>query len=366
MKQETFNAYNKYRILKHGKRTGNISETCEIFGISRTTFYQWKNAYEQHGMKGLEVKEPKAPDMPNKVSAAVEREILNYVKLNPADGPRRIYYELKSEDFEVGESGVYNVLKRNTLTTRDRRMAYAKQSRSTSGSNSEQRSRQRQKQMSIRRGLSLNENYPGYLVLQRLEYMGKFEGIGKIYQYTIYDTDSKWVFAKIFNRKVDIDVWDFFEAKLVYLMRTFNLDVANLLTEKSKAYVSFFVKNDRYKDLKERYGIEHQFLSTDQMPLVADMDAFHLYLVKTFYEEIGSSPHLDSFINVERALQRTIRHYNFKETIKTGPHKGKVPARVVLARAEAKNIDMNTLPLWVMALIDPLKEGEEENDANRP
>ena len=352
MKQEAFNAHNKYRILKHGKRTGNISETCEIFGISRTTFYQWKNAYEQHGMRGLEVKEPKTPEMPNKVSAVVERAILNYVRSNPADGPRRIYYELKSEDFEVGETGVYNVLKRNSLTTREKRLAYSKQHRLM----------QKLKKIPLNHQLNLNDNYPGYLVLQRLDYMGNYEGIGKIYQYTIYDTDSKWVFAKIFNRKIDIDVWEFFEAKLVYLMRTFKLDVANLLTEKNKVFVPFFVRNDRYKELMARYTIGHQFINRDQMPLMDEMDVFHQYLVKTFYDEIADSPHLNSFINVERAFHTTLRHYNFKEVIIKGPHAGKVPASVVLARAEANNIDMNTLPLWVMALIDPLKKEDDTDE----
>lgn len=360
MKQEAFNAHNKYRILKHGKRTGNVSETCEIFGISRTTFYQWKNAYEQHGMRGLEVKEPKAPEMPNKVSAIVERAILNYVKMNPVDGPRRIYYELKSEDFEVGETGVYNVLKRNSLTTREKRVAYSKHHRSRTVNT--ETLRQKLNKMPLKQQLNLSENYPGYLVLQRLDYMGKYEGIGKIYQYTIYDTDSKWVFAKIFNRKIDIDVWEFFEAKLVYLMRTFKLDVANLLTEKNKVFVPFFVKNDRYKELMARYTIGHQFVNRDQMPLIDEMDAFHQHFVKIFYDEIGESPHLNSFINIERAFHTTLRHYNFKEVITKGPHVGKVPASVVLQRAEANNIDMNTLPLWVMALIDPLKKEDDTDE----
>ena len=93
-----------------------------------------------------------------------------------------------------------------------------------------------------------------------------------------------------------------------------------------------------------------------------EMDVFHQYLVKTFYDEIADSPHLNSFINVERAFHTTLRHYNFKEVITKGPHAGKVPASVVLERAESNNIDMNTLPLWVMALIDPLKKEDDTDE----
>lgn len=354
MKQEVFNAYNKYRILKHGQRTKNVSETCHIFGISRTTFYQWKRAYETYGMKGLDVKEPQKPNMPNKVSLNIEREILSYVQLNPLDGPKRIYYELKSEDFDVGETGIYNVLKRNDLTTRDKRLIFAKHAKKNANP------LKKLKPLNF----NLDENYPGYLVLQRIDYIGKFDGIGRIYQYTAFDTDSKWVFVKIYNRKSDIDVWDFFEVKLAYLMRTFKLDIANLLTEKNKAFVSFFVKNDRYKELVNRYKINHHFLTGDQMPLVHEMDAFIQNLTKNFYENVGNVSHLDTFINVERALHRTIRHYNFKEYITEGPNKGCIPARVVIKRAEANNVDMNTLPLWVMALISPLKEDDDDEKPN--
>ena len=59
LKVEGFNAYNKYRILKHGFKENNISDTCKVFGISRTTFYNWNRAYQKQGMMGLEVKEPK-------------------------------------------------------------------------------------------------------------------------------------------------------------------------------------------------------------------------------------------------------------------------------------------------------------------
>ena len=31
-------------VLDHAARTGNVAETCRIFGISRTRYYQWKKS----------------------------------------------------------------------------------------------------------------------------------------------------------------------------------------------------------------------------------------------------------------------------------------------------------------------------------
>lgn len=254
MKSKVFNAYSKYMILKHALKVKNIAETCEIFEISRTTFYNWNRAYQKHGMSGLEIKEAKKPKMPNKVSRSIESEILEHVKKYPKDGPKRIYYELKAEGLEVGETGIYNVLKRNNLSKKEQRIEYSK------NKNSIVREKQKSKK-SLPKLEFTKESYAGYVVIQKIDFIGTIEGVGKIYQYSIYDTYSKFGFVKIYNRKQDIDPWYYFELKLGYLMEIFDMNVENLLTEKSKEYVSYFVKNDRYKDIIKRFKINHKFIN---------------------------------------------------------------------------------------------------------
>ncbi|QSF46374.1 helix-turn-helix domain-containing protein [Paenibacillus tianjinensis] len=51
------NAKTKYHILMQGTTSKNVSETCKAFGISRTIYYKWQNAYKKHGMDGLAEKE---------------------------------------------------------------------------------------------------------------------------------------------------------------------------------------------------------------------------------------------------------------------------------------------------------------------
>jgi transposase-like protein len=43
----------KLRVLRHAQETGNVSKTCRYFGVSRTSFYDWKLAYETKGEEGL-------------------------------------------------------------------------------------------------------------------------------------------------------------------------------------------------------------------------------------------------------------------------------------------------------------------------
>ena len=34
-------------LLEHAQETGHAAETCQVFGISRTRYYQWKNVADR-------------------------------------------------------------------------------------------------------------------------------------------------------------------------------------------------------------------------------------------------------------------------------------------------------------------------------
>ena len=55
----------RVRALDHARATGNVSETCRTFGISRKTFYKWRNAAAKYGLAALRPKTKRPPAMPN-------------------------------------------------------------------------------------------------------------------------------------------------------------------------------------------------------------------------------------------------------------------------------------------------------------
>lgn len=350
LKSKGFNAYTKHMILKHGLKEGNISKTCDLYGISRTTFYNWKKDYEKDGIAGLEGKERQKPKMPNKVSREIEEEILDYVTKYPKDGPRRIYYELKAEGIDVGETGIYNVLKRNKLNNQKQRIKYA----NDKSHYMKFRKKDSNKSLNL---LNSSKSYPGYLVIQRIDFIGTFEGIGRIYQYSFYDTVSKWGEVKIYNKKQDINVWHYFERKLVYLLETFNLNIENLVTEKEREFLPYFVKGDKYEEILEDFNINHIFISPEDTDILDDIREFNELIMREFYNKVFRNENLNSFIKVENAINNFIREYNFCSTISRGSNKGKSPAEVVLERAIENGADLDTLPLWLLALINSPKRG---------
>jgi transposase-like protein len=44
----------RLRVLQHAQRiSGNVSQTCRFFGVSRALFYIWKEHYQEQGVAGL-------------------------------------------------------------------------------------------------------------------------------------------------------------------------------------------------------------------------------------------------------------------------------------------------------------------------
>ena len=43
----------KLRILRYAEEIGHVSKACRYFGIGRSSFYRWRQAYAERGEAGL-------------------------------------------------------------------------------------------------------------------------------------------------------------------------------------------------------------------------------------------------------------------------------------------------------------------------
>ncbi len=64
------NATRRLAIIRHAEEvTGNVSQTCRYFGITRQTFYIWLRRYEEKGLEGLRDKSSRPHVSPNATNA---------------------------------------------------------------------------------------------------------------------------------------------------------------------------------------------------------------------------------------------------------------------------------------------------------
>ncbi|MEJ7584325.1 MAG: helix-turn-helix domain-containing protein [Acidimicrobiales bacterium] len=79
----------RVRVLEHAGETGNVSETCRTFGISRKTFYEWRRLADAYGLEALMPKARRRPQLANATPTHVVYELLALAVAEPTLGCRR-------------------------------------------------------------------------------------------------------------------------------------------------------------------------------------------------------------------------------------------------------------------------------------
>jgi putative transposase len=110
-------ASEKYEILLTvGKSPLGVKKTCAQLGVTRSTFYNWLERYEQGGIEALEDKKPTPNRVWNKIPKAQCRQFLDLALKEPELSARElsvIFTENKS--YFVSESSAYRLLKKHDL-----------------------------------------------------------------------------------------------------------------------------------------------------------------------------------------------------------------------------------------------------------
>lgn len=103
----------KLRILRHADETGHVAKTCRYFGIGRSSFYRWREAYRKHGDAGL-VNHPPIPKWhANRTPIEIEEKVL-HLRSKYHLGPMRIvWYLARYHGIKVSDATVSRILKRN-------------------------------------------------------------------------------------------------------------------------------------------------------------------------------------------------------------------------------------------------------------
>src|SRR5258708_10833102 len=66
----------RLRMLQHAQRlSGNVSQTCRFFGVSRALYYIWKKRYEKNGLAGLRDQ----PRRPHNIRYRIPPEIVSLI-----------------------------------------------------------------------------------------------------------------------------------------------------------------------------------------------------------------------------------------------------------------------------------------------
>ncbi|HAS74072.1 MAG TPA: hypothetical protein DCS67_08000 [Clostridiales bacterium UBA8960] len=313
-------AEKKLRIISEGQENG-VSATCIKYGISRTLYYRWLNRYKAFGFDGLyPIKKTFVPV--NKTPTQTVDSVLMLIKRYPAYGPREIKYLLEEIGLIISESAVYNIMKREGLSTKEKRLRYSKK-----------------RIASVQNKLPLFDAMTsGECWLFWTTCYGHHQHYGTLYEYTILDYKSKIACSRLYDRLSD----ECFED----LLTAVAIPVAQSLSFKTKYLCSFEAFN--IQSILQSSGLD----ATLHLLKEEDLRSEIIEIKKAFTQHCLS--YLMPFIHSNRSisevkllLQRHIRNYNLNHKLTYGD--------LECSPIEYHSIATGTnriLPLW--AYIDRL------------
>jgi len=311
----------KYSVLEHARKHKNVTSTCKLFNLSRTTYYAWLRRFHQLGYLGLKDQERAQPQMPNQIKPDQEQIIDNYIVNYPTHGPRRIAYELRFRGIIISETGVYHVLRRNGLNHRLDRLFYA-QEHSDNPVITERYLREVEK----REEAHIEAFYPGYLFCQDTFYVGTIKGLGRIYQQAGIDAYSNFGLAKVYLNKQADSAIDFVKTKVIPGYGLFQIPLDRILTDNGKEYTTHWVggKHD-YENFLASCGIRHNKIKARCPKSNGMVERFNRTLLEEFYQIAMLKKVYTSLEQLQDDLDQFIYYYNFKRTNQGYRLKGKIP-----------------------------------------
>ena len=180
----------RVRVLEHAAETQNVAATCRTFGISRKTFYEWRNTAERHGLEALMPK-ARRPQLPNATPIHVVYELLEIAVAEPTLGCRQLADRLADRGYVVSKTTVQKLLVNHQMGRRHQRVARAAALAAlVNGLITEPVADEVF-------GFCHWASQPGELVAVDSFYIGHLKGVGKIYQLTAIDTATRWAMIQI-------------------------------------------------------------------------------------------------------------------------------------------------------------------------
>ena len=310
----------KVGLLNLAEELGNVSQACKVMGLSRDTFYRYKEASESGGVKALLDKNRRVPNLKNRVDEATESAVVQYAIDYPAHGQVRASNELRKLGTFVSPSGVRSIWLRHGLHCFKNRLRALESKVAAEGiilTEAQVAALEKKKHDDEVAG-EIETAHPGYLGSQDTFYVGTLKGVGRVYQQTFVDTYSKVACAKLYTTKTPITAADMLNDKVLPLFEANELPMLRILTDRGTEYCGKVESHD-YQLYLALNDIEHTKTKARTPQTNGICERFHKTILQEFYQVTFRKKVYGDLETLQADLDAWLDYYNTERT-----HQGKI------------------------------------------
>ena len=310
----------KIGLLNLAEELDNVSKACKIMGVSRDTFYRYKEAVEDGGVEALIEESRRKPNPKNRIDQQVEQAILDYALEQPAHGQVRASNELRKRGVFVSPTGVRGAWLRHDLQTFKLRLKALEAKAAAEGwVYMEAQVAALEKRQTEREACGeIETHHPGYLGSQDTYYVGNLKGVGRIYQQTFVDTYAKVACAKLYTTKTPITSADLLNDRVLPLFQQHELPMLRILTDRGTEYCGRPEQHD-YQLYLAINDIDHTKTKAKSPQTNGICERFHKTILDEFYRVAFRKKIYEDLESLQQDLDEWIQYYNHERT-----HQGKM------------------------------------------
>ncbi|MES9885198.1 MAG: IS481 family transposase [Candidatus Sedimenticola sp. PURPLELP] len=326
------------RIIKHkvgllnlADELGNVAKACKMMGVSRDTFYRYKDAVEEGGVDALLEKPRRAPNIKNRVDPQVEGAVVLYATDEPAHGQVRVSNELRKKGVFVSPSGVRSIWMRHDLGNFKQRLKALEAKVAAEGiilTESQVQALERKK-LDDEAGGEIDTAHPGYLGSQDTFYVGTFKGVGRVYQQTYVDTYAKIAHCKLYTTKTPITAADLLNDRVLPFYTSQELPVLRILTDRGTEYCGKVEQHD-YQLYLAINDIEHTRTKVRHPQTNGICERFHKTILQEFYQPALRRKIYTTLEELQVDLDEWLDVYNNERTHQGKKCCGRTPMQTLL------------------------------------
>jgi transposase InsO family protein len=319
-------------MLALAEELQNIRLACRRAGISRSHFYEIKEAFEKYGAEGLAPRERRKPRMPNQTPPELEGKILEMTERYPTYSYLRISQQLRLVGIGVSPSAVRCVWQRHGLALRYQRLLWLEQKTAARGgilTESQLRLLRRCRGRLTDPEQHVEAPQPGFLLCQDTYFVGTIKGVGKIYLQSVVDAHCSLGFGKLHLSKLPMTAVDVLNERVLPFYEEHQVEVQHVLTDNGREFCGRPLGHP-FELFLAINQIEHRRTDVASPETNGFCERFHRTVKEEFFQVAFRKTLYESLDQLQTDLDRYLEFYNRERAHQGYRTQGRTPYQAFL------------------------------------